>query len=186
MSNPLAPVWRFLSADKALPGKVVNALGGQVARAMLARSIYRCRSVSVSPDLQERYRELAQEGLVVWNDYLPATEFQQVRDEAMSLRVDTAAKHKMVQHGPNHLNTVTIGAEEFSRYPAIAKFYRDRRLLELMSAAERRKLSESDGTRHYENLVQGPSEEHDPETDLHSDIFFHTHKASWLFRVRSK
>ena len=29
-------------------------------------------------------------------------------------------------------------------------------------------------------MIQGPAEEKDPETDMHSDIFFHTHKA-WLY-----
>jgi hypothetical protein len=180
MSNPLTPVFRFLSADKALPGKVVNALGGQVARAVLARSLYRCRSVKISPDLRDQHRQLSEEGLLIWKDFLPAEEFQQVREEALRLPEDTAAKHKTVQHGPNLLNLVNFGPEEYARYPACAKFYRDRRLLELMSAAERRNLGENDGTRHYENLVQGSSDEHDPETDLHSDIFFHTHKA-WFY-----
>jgi hypothetical protein len=180
MSNLLAPVIRFFSGDKALPGKVVNAMGGQVARAVLARSLYRVRSAKVSPDLQEKYAQLANEGLLLWSDYLPEAEFQQVRDEARQLQEDTAAKHKTLHHGPNDLNVVNFGPEEFKRYPAIARFYRDRRLVELMSAAERRPLGDADGTRHYENLVQGPGDEHDPETDLHSDIFFHTHKA-WFY-----
>jgi hypothetical protein len=180
MSNLFAPVTRFFSGDKVLPGKVVNALGGQVWRSLLARGLYRTRSVNIAADLQERFETLNNEGLLLWSDFLPAEEFQQVREEAARLREDTAAKHTTLHHGPNDLNLVTYGAEEVERYPAITRFYQDRRFVELMSAAERRSLGQADGTRHYENLVQGPGDEHDPETDLHSDIFFHTHKA-WFY-----
>lgn len=49
-----------------------------------------------------------------------------------------------------------------------------------MGAVERRPLRLSQGVRQYENLKQGIGQEHDPETDMHRDIFYHTHKA-WFY-----
>jgi hypothetical protein len=130
--------------------------------------------------LREQSNTLSQEGLLIWPNFLKPEEFQQVCKESKSLFKNTKAKHTTLHHGPNELNLVPYGEVESDLYPSIMRFYKDRRLIELMSAAERRSLDLADGTRHYEILVQGPGEQHDPETDIHSDIFFNTHKA-WFY-----
>lgn len=180
MINPIDPFVRFFSADKVLRGKVINIMGGQVLRSLLARGLYLSRSIKISDDLRQRVEILYDQGLLLWSDFLNPDEFNHVREEAKRLYDDTEVKHTTLHHGPNHLNLVSYGTSEAERYPAIARFYEDRRFVELMSAAERRILGRADGTRHYEILVQGPGEQNDPESDLHSDIFFHTHKA-WFY-----
>lgn len=78
MTKPLEPITRFFSGDKVLPGKIVNLMGGQVARAIIARALYRLRTVEVAEDLRESFSVLDNEGLLIWHNFLPAKDFNEV------------------------------------------------------------------------------------------------------------
>ncbi len=63
---------------------------------------------------------------------------------------------------------------------AVPEFFENARLSAILEAAERRPGCFGRAYQAIERLEQGCSEEHDRETDLHSDIFFTMHKA-WLY-----
>ncbi|MDX1964648.1 MAG: phytanoyl-CoA dioxygenase family protein [Pirellulales bacterium] len=182
MANPLTSFARMFSGDKTVPSPLLNRMGIQVMRTMIARGMYKFRSLPVDSDLQSAARELLSDGLVVLPEFLPDAEFAAVQSESRQLSADAELKHKTLHHGPNQLELTTFDtSRDFAKYPAIGRFYQDRRLVQLMQCAEKRKLDYTIGNHAYEHLVQGPlGEEKDPETDMHSDIFFHTHKA-WLY-----
>jgi hypothetical protein len=83
--------------------------------------------------------------------------------------------------GPTTLEELMIGGFPENALPSIYGFYLDPRLGAIITAAEKRlvpPLAEA-GEREY--LTQGePNGERDPQTELHSDIFFNTHKA-WFY-----
>jgi len=181
MPNPIQPLIRFFSGDKILNSRPMNYLGAQVMRALLARSMFKLRTNPVPSELQTLGAELQRDGLVILRDFLPTEEFRVVHGEAFGLLRDPESKIKTLHHGPNNLNLISLTEGDYARLPAIGKFYQDPRLVGLMQIGEKRALTQQSGSRALENLVQGPKGEiEDPESDLHSDIFFNTHKA-WLY-----
>ncbi len=184
-------VIRLFSADKSISSSLLNRCGAQVFRTVMARAVYRMRPVlgkgtPGGADWQARIGDLLGDGLVIWPDFLSADAFGEVHREAMSLEAAACQfpddlPQNALHHGPNRLQLVVLSDKCWHRFPAIRDFYEDPRLVGLMQAGERRPLGLSTGHRAFEHLVQGPeSELTDPETHLHSDIFFHTHKA-WLY-----
>lgn len=181
MANPLRPVVRMLSGDKTVESRVLNLLGAQVLRSLLARSMYRMRSVSVDSDVQPLADELLRDGIVLIPNFLDSELFAKAVEESRRLQQDAELKQTLHHHGPNELKLSSLKTEDYSRYPAIGAFYQDRRLVQLMQVGEKRKVSHTEGGHNYEHLTQGPLNDiKDPEADLHSDIFYHTHKA-WLY-----
>jgi hypothetical protein len=181
MPNPLQPITRFFSGDKVLESRPLNFMGAQVMRAMLARGLYNMRPNPVAPALREQAVELQREGLLILPDFLPLADYAAVRAEAMSLLDHPDFPIKTLNHGPNRLDLVNLKAADWEKLPHIGKLYTDERLVELMQVGEKRRLTAESGSRAFEHLTQGPlGESEDPETELHSDIFFNTHK-SWYY-----
>lgn len=181
MANPLRPLVRMLSGDKTIDSRVLNLLGAQVLRSLLARSMYRMRSIPVDPELQPLADELLRNGLVLVPNFLNDELFARVVEESKHLQQDSMLTQTLYHHGPNDLKLSTFKPEDYARYPAIGAFYQDLRLVQLMQVGEKRKVSHAEGGHSYEHLTQGPlNDVKDPEADLHSDIFYHTHKA-WLY-----
>jgi hypothetical protein len=181
MANPLQSFMRMFSGDKTVNSRVLNYMGMQVLRTLIARGMYSMRSLPVDSDLQPMARELLREGILIIPNFLSDEEFNKVLAESQQIEQDSALSHKAIDHGPNKMQVSAFKPEDYARYPAIGKMYQDRRLVQLMQCAEKRKLDHTIGTHAYEHLTQGPiCDIKDPETDMHSDIFFHTHKA-WLY-----
>lgn len=168
---------RIFSRDKTIESRLLNVLGVQVARTLMARAVYRLRP-SLHPEHAGELEILRRDGLLVIPDFLPAEVFEQVRQEATAiLRDSTQRAVKTV--GPNTIEFVDVNRHS-DVLPNIRTFFDDARLRALLQGAERRKV-EGYGVRKLERLVQGPpADAHDPETDLHSDIFYPVHKC-WLY-----
>lgn len=179
MPSPLRPLTRVFSGDKALDSPVLNRLGVQVMRAVLARAVYNARRAAVDDSIREQVDTLYRDGMVKIPDFLPPEQFENIQRECFAL-LEEKDKIKLLQHGPNRLELVSVSQADPATYPSIHEFYADPRLVGIMSAAEKRQLQSTTGNRALEHLIQGEEEDHDPETDLHSDIFFNTHKA-WFY-----
>lgn len=186
-------LFRLFSSDKTVPSPLLNRLGAQVGRTLLAQgmTVVRRRRIGKQPlngeaRFERHCRELLDHGFTAWSGFLEQSLFERVVNESKSLDEMVAQyPHTFLKntlnHGPNRLYLTSISKECFEHVPAIETFYQDRRLLQLMSVAEGRMMDLSKGHRAYERLIQGSNyDEVDPETELHSDIFFNTHKA-WLY-----
>ncbi len=178
MPTVFQPLKRLFSGDKTVESYVLNRMGAQVIRAVVARAIYNTRRAAEDRSVQEYVDELTRDGMVMIPNFLRQDQFENLRHEATQLleRPDKV----ILQHGPNRLEQVVIKEAERTACPAIAQFYDDPRFVGIMSAVEKRPLDATIGSRALEHLIQGPAGGHDPESDLHSDIFFNTHKA-WLY-----
>jgi Phytanoyl-CoA dioxygenase (PhyH) len=92
----------------------------------------------------------------------------------------TAAPLKVHQHGPTQVRQFALTGLDRTEFPGLSSWPSDPRPLTIAAAAERRKLGRRDGLRVFEHVVQGNHEGFDPETQLHVDTFFSTHKL-WLY-----
>jgi len=171
------PVGRLFSHDKLIESRVLNMMGAQVLRTLVARVAYNIRHVAVSEAVVKEVADLRREGMVVLPDFLPPDRFERVRAECAWLD-GQADQTETLTHGSSTLEVVKIRNYSANVLPSIYEFYDDPRLRGIVTAAEQWPL---DGLAQYgkrEYLTQGESGgELDPQTELHSDIFFNTHKA---------
>jgi hypothetical protein len=83
--------------------------------------------------------------------------------------------------GPNRDARVPVRSIELGRLPGLARFLDCSRLRGLLEGAERRRLDDLVQYAKIEQLTQGEETgRQDPQTELHSDIYFTSHKA-WFY-----
>jgi hypothetical protein len=182
MAFSIGPVGRLFSRDKVIDSTLLNLMGAQVFRALLARLAYKIRHPLVPDAVADRVAELHRDGIVVLRDFLPAEQFERVRAECAWL--DTQPDQiETFQHGPTTLEAVAIRNFPERALPSVYGFYNDPRLHGIFTAAEQRPVNLTEAGER-ESLTHGEAAETsgkvDPQTELHSDIFFNTHKA-WLY-----
>jgi hypothetical protein len=181
MPFSLKPLRQIVSSDKIVDSKLLNLLGVQVQRTLAARLLYNLRPMSVDKSVKDKVDELRSEGLVLWPNFLPPDHFEGIRREYLPLLEDHADKLTVYKHGPNTYEIARIRNFDARVLPYTYKFLAEPRLQAILEAAEKRPLHGLSGHRALERLTQGPvGELEDPETQLHSDTFFATHKA-WLY-----
>jgi hypothetical protein len=173
------PLFRIVSDDKTVQGKFLNLCGAQMARTTAARAIYNLRFVRVPESVAEIVADLRREGVVVLRDFLPRDHFELIRKEALALMEQKREMANIYRHGPNTVYHLSVPTHvENKRASAILAFLAEPRIRGILQVAEKRSLGRVDGR--IEHVHQGIGSEPDPESELHSDIFFHTHKA-WLY-----
>ncbi len=124
---------------------------------------------------------LERDGLVVIPNFLPDDTIDDLRRRVDEIWANNLAKVKVFQHGPNTLNA--LNGEALPEMPGLLpEFFCDPRVAALLEAAERRPGRFA--VKGYTNIEclrqEGSPEIEDPETQLHSDIFFTSHKG-WLY-----
>ncbi|HEY1598573.1 MAG TPA: phytanoyl-CoA dioxygenase family protein [Pirellulales bacterium] len=173
---------RFFSADKTIPSRTMNRLGAQVARTVMARMMHKMRAprAHVDTSVRDDVETLERDGLLIIPNFLPTATVDDLRRRAEEIWSREQKNIKVFRHGPNSLNVI---AEQFAPLrPDLDAFYSDPRLPAIFEAVEHRPNTfDRRAYRALERLVQsGPLDVEDPETFLHSDIFFTTHKG-WLY-----
>lgn len=180
MSSRASLLRSFFSGDKMVESHPVNLCGGQVLRTVTARLLHTRRIATVPEPMQPRVAELERKGLYIWEDFLPQALFERVAkefDEAMS----RAISRRTHQNGPNSNTRVAVGDLDRNTIPAIRQFLDEDRLQALLNGAERRSIGDVSACAELEFLTQGRAGAlADPQTSLHSDIFFTSHKA-WFY-----
>ncbi|MEM6335521.1 MAG: phytanoyl-CoA dioxygenase family protein [Bacteroidota bacterium] len=179
---------RFFSGDKIVDAPLLNRMGMQVARAVTARTLFNLRPADVHAPHRGYIDQLRSDGVFAIPDFLPGDQFERLRAEAMSL-LDQAVEHegdesKIVVYnvGTNRIEFARINAYPQEELPELHRFIRHEDVLALFTAAEKRPITEKSFTLSVvERLIQGPRDnDSDRETNMHSDVFFDTHKA-WLY-----
>ena len=171
-------ITRFFTADKTIRSRTANVLGSQVARTALARMVYRARQPHTPPAVDEYVTALERDGLVTIPNFLPEATFEQVARRAEALWNRERARTYQVHNGPTTLHI--LSRREVPLDSELPEFFRHPVLGGILESVERRRGVFERAYQAIEHLEQGPEGEHDPETDLHSDVFFTMHKA-WLY-----
>jgi hypothetical protein len=176
--NSATPLTRFFTADKTITSRAANTLGSQVVRSMLARMVYRARRVPVPAFVQEDVKALERDGMLMVPNFLPQATFDEVLQRTNEFCEQERERVREVVTGAVTLKV--LRGNESPVAAAIPEFFASPRLKAIIEAAERRPGCFDRCYQAIERLEQGWGEEHDRETDLHSDIFFTMHKA-WLY-----
>jgi hypothetical protein len=178
-----ASISRVFSADKVVESLVLNAMGAQVFRTVAARVIYRMSSTprSLSQADQERFAKLQRDGLLQWNDFLPLDQLERIKLETSELIRNKDSSVKRERLGANNVEKLRLCNIAQGAAPATEAFLADPRLQSFLEAAEKRTLGSLLTHSEVEHLTQGLKKGmNDPQSQVHSDIFFACHKA-WLY-----
>jgi hypothetical protein len=96
-------------------------------------------------------------------------------------RLDASGCIERFTHGPTTLDVIELRKAPLAKLPSIRAFYGDQRLRAIFTAVEQRSLGALEEYGKREHVLHGePRAGMDPQSELHSDIFFNTHKA-WLY-----
>jgi Phytanoyl-CoA dioxygenase (PhyH) len=181
MSIKDLPLVQTFTGAKLIKSRFLNRLGLQVARTYGARWLYNLRPSPVDPSIRNYLRQLRHDGMVVIENFFPDAEFAALKKECLDILANNESKLNTRMHGPTEYSIAVIKDFPDAKQDHIRKFYADPRLYALMQAAEKTKFKMERAHRAVERVRQGKETTlGDPETELHSDIFFHTHKA-WLY-----
>lgn len=181
MSPSLDPLTRIFTATKTVDNRLLNRLGVQSLRSIAARSIHQLLPSTTDAAVQEIAAELNREGMVMLPNFLPADLFEKVREECLHLIYHNPDRLEVVCAGPNTMEIAKLSNFQPDEVPYAHQFFSDPTLNALMRAAEKRPQCDQYAVRTIERLQQGPlGADEDPETVLHSDCFFNTHKV-WLY-----
>jgi Phytanoyl-CoA dioxygenase (PhyH) len=171
---------KVFSDQKIIVNRPLNLMGVQVLRTVGARLVYRTRGIDLVPEVEPKVRLLERDGVALWPEFLFPNEFDALRDECLGLAGQHAASY-IRQSGPNKDARVLASSLELDRLPALVRFLKNPRLKALLEGAERRRLGDLVRYAKIEHLTQGEhTGSHDPQTELHSDIYFTSHKA-WFY-----
>lgn len=169
-----AAATRVFTEDKIIESRALNLAGVQVLRTLLARCFYAVRGRS-DPALGE----LTKSGLMVCEDFLPHSQFVALQREADEYIAKTSPTAEYLE-GTTQVHHFSLGAVTPERFPNVAQWPDNERVIRMVSAAERRRLRKRDGVRVLEQIRLGDYSVPDQQTDLHADTFFNTHKV-WLY-----
>lgn len=182
----LFPFIRIFTEDKLVRSRILNAMGLQVMRMKLAHYLYTKKKYEVPNKLVQNIELFRKNGILQINNFLEADEFEKFREECIKLKNTENLSKFTREQGPNMMYNPNIYELELEKYPVIKKVLKNETLNSLFKTLEKKELDISDkGNKtiavQLQYLVQGPENgKHDPETDLHADTFFNTHKA-WIY-----
>lgn len=173
------PLLNVFSSKKTIRNSVLNRIGVQPFRIWLAEKRYNTRSKYLTEEIAPYIETLQNDGIIVISDFLPEAEFNQLEKECHQA-LEQEERTVVRQDGPNEY-TNNNAKELFDKYPSISAAFKNKKIEQLFKAAERRDVKLEDITNILSCLIQGKDNgKEDPETSLHEDTFFNTHKA-WLY-----
>ena len=169
----------LLSDQKVVRNPLLNLLGAQVARTVAARGLYHARRAPGAAPANARVETLIRDGVVVWEDFLPPRDFQELTAEFLAvLQRSPSPLHQSRDSAWSRLvNVEQMGSRLL---PQTFKFLAKPQLRTLIEQAERRPWDCAFKRCNLQIVTQGRDPAEDDQTKLHVDTFFHTHKA-WLY-----
>jgi hypothetical protein len=177
----LRSLTRILSADKVIDGRALNVLGAQVFRTVAARAVHSLRPVSLNAEAASAVHELKREGVLVVPDFLSPAHFAAVLQECADL--ETRGSHALTdRQGPVVHTSIHVNDFGPALLPNVYAFFGDPFLRAILQRAEKWPFGDLADHGILERLSHSSAQpaSRDPQSQLHSDIFFNSHKV-WLF-----
>lgn len=174
---------RIFSTQKLVKINLLNYLGLQPVRILMAKALYKMRSGRMKEEFREDIEGIWENGMLQIKNFLPQEDFNKLKAECEALAANPDNFTSSKSSGPNRISMLKLRTLPEDKYPEIYKFLNNERIKAIFSSAERRDIDPTNGEVAVllELLEQDVFDgEYDYETDLHSDTFFNTHK-SWLY-----
>lgn len=168
-----------LSEEKVVRSLVLNRLGLQVARTIVAHAVYHLHKVETPSRLVHHVDALRRDGLLVLHDFLPASEFDALRSEYFDA-YDRYREQLFTANSTNLYEMAYFHRLPPDGIPHARRFVDNPMLHQLLEGGERRSWAEFFHFSGLEYITYGETGDPDPQVTLHADAFYHTHKA-WLY-----
>ena len=179
-----APLWalqlftgaKSFRSNGLIGSRTLNRLGLHVARKVSAHGVTAARRMVLAPLVPaEARRAFGENGYVAVPDFLPADEFEALRDEATALAADAPRK---IQEGDTKTELSLIDDEALAGAPHLKRLIKGRRFLGLCNYVGAR-------LKHPFCQVQVlerdfAANQSDPQKSVHADTFHPTLKG-WFF-----
>ncbi|MEQ1879193.1 MAG: phytanoyl-CoA dioxygenase family protein [Bdellovibrionia bacterium] len=164
----------ILSGRKVVENSALNYLGVQVARLLLTSAAYAARGLRGGYQESAESAALRRDGIISFPDFLEEAHFEEVKRE-FGL-AGTAGRFQPIDDGGTRVERHTLAQDEWRKLPAVRSLLEDQRLLGILHAAERRPVEPRDVW--FDEIRRGAAP--DSQTQMHTDVFFNSHKV-WLF-----
>ncbi|QHT71550.1 hypothetical protein GXP67_35250 [Rhodocytophaga rosea] len=177
-ANPLSQIF---SKEKLVDSTLLNKIGVQPFRIIMANLASQIRSKSEGNSLTDQINTLKEEGLLVISNFLPAEEFAKIKQEAMQLISDPANISRVIKDGPNSLKVFDLTDQLITKAPTLLNYFNNEKLLTLFGSTTKKGIKPENIVKWLEVLEQGEGNRHaDTQTHMHSDTYYDTYKA-WLY-----
>lgn len=171
----------IFSEEYILKSKLLNLFGIQSLRYVLAKIIYTFRGIIFSWHISQETRILEKEGLILIENFLNQDEYNEFKlnfDNLLKIGDDETFQSGDLLVQRSSINT-NVGNK------LLDFFLKSKKLVKILSAVEKRNFVDYDVSKissfvWIEKLIIKNSSDHDKQKDLHSDIFFNTHKI-WYY-----
>ncbi len=172
------PLLNIFSSKKMIRNSIVNRIGAQPFRIWLAEKRYGIRPKYLTDEIAPHIQTLNEEGVVVIPNFLPQDVFDKLEKDCLHA-LDNLEPSVKREDGPNFYTN--IANQRLTDYSTLDAILKDKKIEQYFKAAERRDVDITKIVRILSCLIQGEDNgKTDPETALHEDTFFNTHKA-WLY-----
>lgn len=172
-------ILNLFSKEKNIESELLNRLGAQSFRYTLARFLYAIKPFSVAPEVRDQVKVLRRDGMLMIPNFLPSDVFDAYRRDAMKF-VESNPATSSHQHGCTRVSNYRLKDQQDGPYHQLYEYFSTEALRDLMQAAEKRRFCPTEGNMVIEQVSVSAGKEVDPNTVIHSDVFFKSHKA-WLY-----
>ena len=180
--NSMRKLIRIFSSDKLIDIPMLNALGLQIFRIFIARVISNARA-KLNLDCPQ-VDQLKREGYAIIENFLAEDDFRKLYTEYRKLMDSGLWRNgKSRKDGPNQIFFLSLGDLDDKEFPNFSNFLKNETVNNIFQAVEKKGLDLRSKLviSQFQYLIQGEDDGSvDPETDLHADTFFNTHKA-WFY-----
>jgi hypothetical protein len=176
----LWPLLRATSADKLVDSPLFNRLGGQVARMVAAHALRRLARRRAPAQVRHLCQALDTHGMLRLPEFLEPATFARVRQAALRALEQYGDRCTTYEQGSTRTELLNVRLLAEADQDALRPWFEHPALMQLVSWAESRRLSPHDPAVSVERVRHEVCPGRDMESDLHSDIFFSSHKA-WLY-----
>lgn len=170
-------LWNFiLSKNHIIPSPIANKIGVPVIRTILSNLAVNLRRVKNCRPKTVHEKKLLSNGIVVIPNFLPDDEFQDLKKEFNQI---ISKKNINISNiGSTNVLFSSLKKNDYSKYEAIKKFSKNKKLIRLICVAEGMKLFDEIKTLIFEKTNFGnPEKDTDPNKLFHADVHFHSHKV---------
>ena len=170
---------KIFSGEQLIENKILNLLGLQVFRYMLAKIIYNLKLLTIQKSSLFYYNDVSEKGYVIIENFLDQEEFKKLKHEYEDAINDNDLIIDYEDYGPG------VKAKHFylndkisNKYPNLFNFYKNIKLQSLFKYWELKENIQM--IFKIEHLESRSDEGKDKVKAFHYDTFFNTFKA-WYY-----
>ena len=171
------PLKDVFSNKKVAENHLLNYAGAQVLRVLLSSACHAFRGMLQPWPKTNLTTMLRKNGFILIPNFLSQTTFQQVKNEFFNST--DIGSYTPIKDCDTRVERYTYSLDEWKRLPAVTKLLSDSLLVQTLEGAELKSIEIGDvwfDTIYYDD----PQKVASSQNQLHSDIFYTTHKV-WFF-----